>query len=166
MGIKLSEQERKDILAAIHSDLLVIAKESFPKQCACGKRYENLEDFIARTEEVRDGRGLFLDEDYARGEIVDMVRNCSCGSTLMVAFESRRDLSAEGDARRAIFGRLQTFFSLCGMDAETARSELLKTGRGEPSPALQKAFAECDMSRLEREFIHLQIRALRVMMKK
>ena len=166
MGTKLSEQERKDILDAIHNDLLTIAKESFPKQCACGRRYENLEAFISGTEEVRDGRGLFLDDDYAKGAVVDMVRNCACGSTLMVAFQSRRDLSAEGDSRRAIFGRLQHFFSLSGMDPQVARTELLKIGHGEPSSLIQRTFAECEMSRLEREFIRLQIRALRIMMKK
>ncbi len=166
MGKNLNRQERQAIISAIQRDLITIAKESFPKQCSCGRSYANLDEFIAGTQSVEDGRGLFIDEDYASGSVVDLLRNCACGSTLMVAFETRRDHSPSGDKCRTIFGRLHEFFTGCGLDGKVVRNELLRTSQGENSPVLETAFAEHDMDGMERDFIRLQIRALRILMKK
>lgn len=166
MGNKMNRAERQAIIAAMQRDLLTIAKESFPKHCSCGRSYENLDEFIAGTESVEDGRGLFVDDDYASGSVVDLIRNCPCGSTLMVAFETRRDHSTGGDKCRTIFGQLHEFFTACGLDAITVRNELLKTAKGEISPLLETAFSERVMNGMEKDFIRLQIRALRILMKK
>ena len=72
-----------------------------------------------------------IDEDGSA--IVEVFRNCSCGSTLVDEFSSRRDDSERGRGRRAEFSRLIDFLVTKNIPAETARYELLKVLRGEDS---------------------------------
>ena len=76
----------------------------FPKKCAkCGEVYANLEDFLARTQEIENSSGL---KDYDIGQtIVALFRNCSCESTLTISCSDRRDLSEGGIKQREKFKR-------------------------------------------------------------
>ena len=120
--------------------LKALSDASFPKQCAsCGRHYASAEDFIAQTEALRDGvSGLKSSLDEKDKPIVELFRNCLCGSTLMDCFDDRRDLSEPGLKRRKLFGQLLKMLEGKGIGPEMARVELLKILRGEHSPALSE----------------------------
>ncbi|MCG7870564.1 MAG: hypothetical protein N0C81_01335 [Candidatus Thiodiazotropha lotti] len=70
--------------------------------------------------------------------IVELYRNCSCGSTLMEFFSDRRDTSEIGLRRRHLFDELLAQLVEMGIASEEARNELklfLRTGE---SHRLQK----------------------------
>jgi hypothetical protein len=75
------------------------------------------------------------DDDQA---IVELFRNCPCGSTLMDAFSDRRDISASGLKRRELFGKLMDMLTQKGVDMARARAELLNFIKGRPSALLEK----------------------------
>ncbi len=121
-----------------YRNLTALTDSTFPKRCtSCGKIYETQADFMVDTMPVRDtslqqGSGLIaLDpEDH---ETVSVFRNCTCGSTLMADFRSRRDNSAQGRERRCRFDELLTMLIHRGMTHQTARVELLHVLGGKPS---------------------------------
>lgn len=124
-----------------YSGLRALAETTFPKQCAnCGRQFETAEQFLAETVEIdRQRSGLkqsFDDDDVT--VIVELYRNCPCGSTLMDFFNDRRDTSAAGLARRRAFGEMLDFLTDAGLDVPTARTELLKVLHGEKSDILSK----------------------------
>jgi len=95
---------------------------SFPKKCAtCGKRYETVDEFIVKTEALRNSTGLKEDLDDDDEIIVELFRNCVCGSTLMDEFNNRRNLSPGGLKRREKFGELLSRLKKAGFPEETAR---------------------------------------------
>jgi len=118
--------------------LRTLAESSFPKVCkSCGKRYETAEEFMRETENIRAGQsGLKQSYDDDDHSIVEAFRNCSCGSTLMDFFSDRRDVSQSGLARREKFGDLLDFLVENALDAEIARTELMKVVRGDKSEIL------------------------------
>ena len=75
-----------------------------------------------------------LEEDGSA--IVEVFRNCPCGSTLMDAFNDRRDMSERGNKRRQHFSRMMDYLSEKGIEKEISRIELLKVLRGEKSAIL------------------------------
>lgn len=83
------------------------AQATFPRNCRnCGRIYQSAEDFLAQTADLPAGKsGLreMLDDDEQT--VVAVFRNCVCGSTLMDEFQSRRDVSPAGLARRAEHAR-------------------------------------------------------------
>ncbi len=87
------------------------------------------------TEVVTPDKLHFLTIDTTG--IVNLFRNCTCGSTLMDEFNNRRDLSPGGLKRREKFGALMDRLVEGGMEMETARTELLKVMRGEGSKVLK-----------------------------
>lgn len=112
--------------------LRALAESAFPKSCRnCGRAYRTAQDFISETQPVRaDRSGLrqtYGDDDVA---IVELYRNCVCGSTLMDFFSDRRDLSAAGERRRSQFERLLPHLQQNGMSLEQARDYLLQLLRG------------------------------------
>jgi hypothetical protein len=118
--------------------LKALAEASFPKRCAnCGTVYEDVHDYVSRTvpiSEVRSGLKQSRDDDGQT--IVELFRNCACGSTLMDFFGDRRDLSEAGARRRQRFAELLTYLVGSGLDGVVARAELLKVMRGEASEIL------------------------------
>jgi hypothetical protein len=71
--------------------------------------------------------------------MVELYRNCVCGSTLMDLFSDRRDNSPRGLERRQRFEKILGLLGTRGMAAEQARRELLSlmgTGRSEALEAL------------------------------
>ena len=82
-----------------HDDLFkglqALAKSDFPKKCStCGRTFNTAEEFIQQTELIRpEISGLKQSIDDEGLAIVELFRNCPCGSTLMDAFNNRRDMS-------------------------------------------------------------------------
>ncbi len=119
--------------------LKALAKSAFPKKCStCGRVFQNAEDFIRATEYVRPSvSGLKQSTDDDGLAIVELFRNCPCGSTLMDAFNNSRDMSEQGEKRRKRFSELMEYLNNNhDMDTETARTALLKVMRGEKSEVL------------------------------
>ena len=117
---------------ALFAGLQELAAGAFPKRCAnCGRLYANLRQFLEETVPVapqRSGLKASLDDDDR--PVVELFRNCACGSTLMDFCRSRRDETADGQRRRETFARMLDQLVRRGMAAEAARAELLKVVHG------------------------------------
>ena len=115
-----------------------IVDSAFPKECSmCGKIYNNVQDFINETIKINNQTGLKQSYDDDDQPIVELYRNCSCGSTLMNFFGDRRNNNEAGEKQRAKFGELIDFLVNEGIEPTIARNELLKTIRGEKSDILK-----------------------------
>jgi len=119
--------------------LRALAESSFPKRCGnCGKVYDGVADYVTQTASISAGRtGLKQSRDDDGQTILELFRNCTCGSTLMDFFSDRRDLSSAGEQRRRRFDELIQHLSGCGLDRTVARTELLKVTHGLPSEILR-----------------------------
>jgi predicted nucleic acid-binding Zn-ribbon protein len=133
----MNKQENLD--SHLFKDLRALSESSFPKKCSsCGKVYESSEQFVLKTADIGGRSGLKSSEDDCGDQIVELFRNCICGSTLMECFNDRRDLSTTGLKRRELFGRLMAMLEKKGLPADQARAELLKLIRGKHSRVLQE----------------------------
>src|SRR5574337_2046178 len=95
--------------AGIDGDLYAGLQElatTFPKRCtACGRTYRDMHDYLVQTRRVAGGAsGLKQSLDDDGNVVVELFRNCVCGSTLMDEFRNRRDMTGAGLRRRARFG--------------------------------------------------------------
>ncbi|OPZ59590.1 MAG: hypothetical protein BWY87_00930 [Deltaproteobacteria bacterium ADurb.Bin510] len=116
-----------------YRDLEAYYVDSFPKRCSnCGRVFATAASFIAETEAIRGTSGLKSGADDL-GQVVELFRNCTCGSTLMDVFADRRDDSEAGLARRRHFAELQAILIGRGLSRDEARQELVLFFRGEPS---------------------------------
>lgn len=120
--------------------LRALAESAFPKRCAnCGRVFETAEQFLSETKMVKlNSSGLKQSLDDGGKAIVEVYRNCLCGSTLMDFFGDRRDMSEAGVKRRKKFGKLLDSLVNAGLDINVARSELLKVLKGESSEVIKK----------------------------
>lgn len=127
--------DMQDLFAGLRE----LAESAFPKRCrACGREYANAAEFVAATRPPRPGcSGLKQGHDDDERLIVEVFRNCQCGSTLMESFGNRRDLGPEGIKRRRRFEQLLGYLLARGVAAEIAHAELLKVMRGEANTLLQ-----------------------------
>lgn len=129
---------------SFHDELIkglkALAESAFPKKCAnCGRSFESAEQFLSETQKINaKTSGLKQVDDEDGSKIVEVFRNCPCGSTLMDFFGNRRDLSEAGEKRRGKFDELLNFLSENGLDKTTARTELIKVAHGEKSEILSK----------------------------
>ena len=132
-------QVTKNKECAIFEGLKALSESTFPKRCAnCGIEYATVEDYVARTVDVSGKSGLkrgFDDDDQT---IVELFRNCICGSTLMDCFGDRRDVSSQGLKRRVLFGKLLNLLVSKGLEPGVAREQLLMVLRGQPSQLLER----------------------------
>ena len=126
-----------------HDDLFkglqALAESAFPKKCStCGRTFNTAVEFIQQTELIRpEISGLKQSIDDEGLAIVELFRNCPCGSTLMDAFNNRRDMSPQGEQRRKRFAELIDYLeNHHQLDVDTARAELLKVMKGEKSNIL------------------------------
>jgi hypothetical protein len=125
--------------ADFYKNLKALSSASFPKKCnTCGKVYNSVEDFITKTESIRGKTGLKKSITEDSKAIVELFRNCVCGSTLMDCFNNRRDLSERGQQRRETFEKVLVYLVKKGVEKEKARQEILKIMRGEKSELLTK----------------------------
>ena len=122
----------------LFNGLKVLAESSFPKKCAnCGRTFESAEQYLLETEDINTSTtGIKQSEDEDGTKILEVFRNCPCGSTLLDFFCDRRDLSGAGTKRREKFDELLDFLNKNGLDREIARTELIKVIRGEKSEIL------------------------------
>lgn len=125
--------------SSLFADLQALVNTAFPKKCSsCGRNFDTADDFVRQTEAIRGKSGLKSALDDDGRPVVELFRNCPCGSTLMDAFRDRRDTSEAGLRRRAKFGELIERLVARGVTPETARAELLKVLRGEGSTLLEE----------------------------
>lgn len=126
----------------IYQGLQTISGRAFPKTCpTCGKTYASVEAFLAETQGLRKTTGLKSSIDDDDRLIVELFRNCTCGSTLLETFGDRRDHSAKGIKARENFGRILNMLMADGYPREMARDELLKLTRGQGSQFISDWFA-------------------------
>lgn len=128
-----------DGMQGFYAGLRQLAESAFPKRCRnCGRTYRDAKEFVASTEPTapdRSGLKQSLDDDNR--VIVELFRNCVCGSTLMDCFNDRRDLSSSGTLRRQHFQKLLDQLAEHGVERQLARAELLKVMRGQASELLR-----------------------------
>ena len=119
----------------IYSGLCQLAEASFPKRCAaCGREYLTSAEFLAATQPVgTNSSGLKQARDDDGQTIVELFRNCVCGSTLLESYINRRDLSDNGILHRKQFQNMVGMLIAAGCPANKARDELLKFIRGQPN---------------------------------
>ena len=116
--------------------LTALYNASFPKKCAnCGRVYHTAEEYALETEDVHGKSGLKSSWDDDDRPIVELFRNCHCGSTLMDCFADRRSPGAQ--KRREVFGKVMDTLESKGMDRDTAREELLKVMKGGRSQKIE-----------------------------
>jgi hypothetical protein len=104
----------------------------------CGQEYASVKEYVEKTQDVSGQSGLKKGYDDDDKPIVELFRNCVCGSTLMDCFSDRRDVSDAGLKRRKLFGKLIDIMISKGVEAGLARQELLKVMQGEHSAVLEK----------------------------
>ena len=120
---------------SLFARLRALEESAFPKTCAnCGREYRTHEEFLTATHPVRrDHTGLKQSYDDDGAVIVDVFRNCVCGSTLLESFHDRRDTSPAGQKRRARFAEMLSSLVLAGLSESVVRAELLLLMRGKPN---------------------------------
>jgi hypothetical protein len=135
----VSQQHHIEQLGEFLNGLRELAESAFPKRCpTCGRTFESAAEFVAQTQPVRASHsGVKAAQDDNGVALLEIYRNCPCGSTLMDFFSERRDVSGKGLQRRQRFGELFDYLVSTGMDKAVARAELLKVMRGEPSEVLK-----------------------------
>jgi len=126
------------LVADIYAGLKAFSSDSFPKRCSrCGREFRSAEQFLHETRRLGHSTGLRESQDDEDRTLVELFRNCPCGSTLMECFGDRRDMSAAGIRRREKFRELMQLLVDAGVDREKARGELLKVLRGGQSEILR-----------------------------
>lgn len=123
--------------------LKVLGRDNFPKRCRnCGRVFESEADYFQQTQAIRpDITGLKAVVDN-EGPLVEVFRNCVCGSTLLVSCASRRDDSATGRSRRRLFEDLLGYLARHGIERAQARRELLRVVSGERSEVLEAWYGQ------------------------
>jgi hypothetical protein len=113
----------------LYQGLKALAEASFPKRCqSCGRVFNDAAEFAAATDRITGGTsGLKQAQDDSGRRIVELFRNCPCGSTLMEPFGDRR----ADETRRAHFDSVLTLLETRGFARNEARIALRKIMRGE-----------------------------------
>ncbi len=135
----LSEQEREDT-EELYRGLQAIADDSFPRTCPrCGKVFNSADDFLVReTKGLHNSTGLRSSHDDEENQtVVEVYRNCPCGSTMVEFFRERRDMSEVGIRRRERFDKLLEILLRRKIPREEARQALLLAMRGQSSKILE-----------------------------
>lgn len=125
--------------SSLFAGLQSLVASAFPKQCKmCGRVYSSPQDFAVRTDAIsgRVGFKAAVEEDGSR--VLELFRNCECGSTLMDVFRDRRDTSEAGLKRRQTFEQLLQKLNAKGVARDVARRELLKVMQGDKSELLDR----------------------------
>ncbi len=112
-----------------------LSDSSFPKRCGnCGRTFETTKQYLKETETLASGSGLKASFDDDDQPILEVYRNCICGSTLMDFFSDRRDLSEKGLKRRELFQKILNFLENKGVapgEGRKALLEFMRTGESE-----------------------------------
>ncbi|MEJ2394801.1 MAG: oxidoreductase [Candidatus Thiodiazotropha sp.] len=112
----------------ILNGLRELSKTTFPRKCTtCGRVYDSFEEFVSETRPLEGRSGLQENigcPEEGDNPIVEIYRNCVCGSTLMEFALNRRDTSEHGLRRREIFNKLLNLLVERGLSGEDAKKEL------------------------------------------
>lgn len=93
---------------SLFEGLKSLSASAFPKTCnCCGRHYETAAAFLQQTNKIPKNSGLKAATDDDQTAIVELYRNCVCGSTLMDFFSDRRDNSQDGLEQRQKFSKTQ-----------------------------------------------------------
>ncbi|SDG68306.1 hypothetical protein SAMN05216603_10327 [Pseudomonas benzenivorans] len=124
--------------------LKALSQDNFPKRCRnCGREFASEADYFQQTQAIRpEITGLKAVYDDDDGPLVEVFRNCLCGSTLLVSCMSRRDDSAAGHSRRRLFDELLGYLARHGIERAQARVELLRVASGERSAVLEAWYGQ------------------------
>ena len=123
----------------VFKGLKILSESSFPKRCNnCGRLFETTEQYLKETQNLASGTGVKASYDDDDKSILEVYRNCVCGSTLMDFFSDRRDLSENGLKRRAVFQKVLNGLEAKGIDPKIGREELLKFMRTGESELLKQ----------------------------
>ena len=124
-----------------YTGLRELVDSAFPKRCGnCGREYRNSAEFLAATEPIRaNSSGLKQSKEDDGQTIVDLFRNCVCGSTLLESFWNRRELDEDGIKRRIRFQDMVEKLVAIGYTEAIVRGELLKLMRGQPNDVVNLA---------------------------
>ena len=126
---------KNDLKETLFNGLIALSESSFPKICpTCNHVYESAEEYVKLTDSIRGKSGLKVSEDDDGKPILELFRNCHCGSTLLDFFKDRRDTSEQ----REQFGQLLDQVSEMGIERDIARTELLKVKKGVSSDILNE----------------------------
>ena len=123
----------------LYDNLKTLTETAFPKKCStCGQVFNSPDDFINNSESLPGSTGIkstLGDDDMP---IIELFRNCLCGSTLMDEFQDRRDISNQGKKRRDVFENILNILEEKGIPKTRTREELLNFMHGGHSPFLEK----------------------------
>ncbi len=121
--------------ADLYANLRELAQGSFPRRCnTCGRNFKTADELLRATSSIAsDHSGLKQGIDDDGTVIIELFRNCSCGSTLMDFFHSRRDVTAAGAQRRHLFDSTVRKLVANGVEEVRARTEILGWLRGQGS---------------------------------
>lgn len=121
-----------------YTSLKAMTETAFPKICSsCGRVYETSAEFVTNTQNLSHKSGLKTSWDDNNQSILELYRNCSCGSTLMDFFSDRREASEKGSKRRALFEKLLGTLEKKGIPRDQGRIELLNLMRGKDSALIR-----------------------------
>lgn len=139
---------RQSTPAEWFAGLKTLNHDDFPKRCACcGRVYQTEEEYFRETNSINiNHTGLKASIDDDDSPLVELYRNCVCGSTLMAFFSDRRDQSETGTKRRLLFDELINFLMQTGIERQLATSELKKVIHGERSELLESWYAKLPLT--------------------
>ncbi len=127
-----------ELEGTLFEGLQALSDSAFPKECSrCGRQYHSPRDFVRESRPPPNGSGFKSGYDDDESTVLQLFRNCECGSTLMDFFNDRRDTSERGQKRRQLFGELLDTLEQQGMPPDEARPELRKLMNGEHSEQLE-----------------------------
>ncbi|MGX5172998.1 oxidoreductase [Aliikangiella sp. IMCC44653] len=123
----------------LFEELVALESCAFPKKCqTCGKVFNSVEEYTAETVEIRGTTGLKASEDDDGSTVLELYRNCPCGSTLLDFFADRRDVTEKGLKRRKAFDTVLEHLVELGIEREEGRSELKYYMRHKKSELFEK----------------------------
>lgn len=129
----MMKPENKELFEGLQA----LSDSAFPKKCSnCGRLYHSPAEFLTHSQAIPGRSGLKESFDEDDSTIVEVFRNCECGSTLLDFFENRRDTSEKGNRRREVFGKMLVLLQGKGLTIEEAREELKGVMNGKPSERL------------------------------
>lgn len=110
-------------------------ESAFPKKCAvCGYVYRSAEAFFSETQAVNSGLSCLKSALNNDGlAIVEVFRNCRCGSTLMDEFNCRRNISQTGLNQRQTFDHLYRILQKYPITDHDIRTEIIRFLNGNAS---------------------------------
>ena len=128
----------KKAIDDVRTMLRSLVSKSFPKHCRCGKTYATVDQFLTETEESNYPTNILQVIGYTDASLAALCRDCSCGATLIVIINDRRDFSKDGIRIREEFGDILRVCEASGMKPHIARKELLTILQGGTSDILAK----------------------------